>query len=189
MRLILFLSIFALSCTSSGSTEGSGGTGGAPSLPNCDDHVVDPDGPPKNPFLADSIYGIPHGMEDEEAFSLSEADGAWTVRYSNIRDEVAGEGGLGTGATPSLIGFGDDEDKFAQSEQSVVVSGYGAVVVNNEPRNVPESAPAQATRLYSSFHCVVGGARYNSLFSGVHLDQEGRIIYGNPFGKLRLDVN
>ena len=24
---------------------------------------------------------------------------------------------------------------------------------------------------------------------GVHLDQEGRIIYGNPFGKLRLDVN
>ena len=41
----------------------------------------------------------------------------------------------------------------------------------------------------SSFHYVVGGARYNSLFSGVHLDQEGRIIYGNPFGKLRLDVN
>ena len=36
---------------------------------------------------------------------------------------------------------------------------------------------------------MVGGARYNSLFSGVHLDQEGRIIYGNPFGKLRLDVN
>ena len=26
-------------------------------------------------------------------------------------------------------------------------------------------------------------------FWGVHLDQEGRIIYGNPFGKLRLDVN
>jgi len=575
MRLILCLSIFAVACTSSGSTEGSGGTDGAPSLPNCDDHVVDPDGPPKNPFLADSIYGIPHGdsaqqdstklagptgptktlsddernyqqigpghfgiyissqyedcrrviwsngadriakldhasfevltefpvkpmdewptdedidgaiakldelncdegvdspdcvelqtlalqlaskyltgldgvygmldkdntlyvggsqqvvaygdaeagnpdseikikrtwdipddgsvpgnlvgfnmtfdgwiimvtdlgalvamsrdfqeirtvmlnfsdeapdynawvdtlglrgqywvrnpmavdddgsiyvasadhmhrviwMAGSEDFSLSEADGAWTVQYSNVRDEVAGEGGLGTGATPSLIGFGDDEDKFvvitdgdplmnmtyfwreeipagweqipgtlsrrvagklpadfgnddpefAQSEQSVVVSGYGAVVVNNEPRNVPESAPAQATRLYSSFlgneplfqpkgmqkfewdpearelkeawadpelsspnsvpyisrdsnmvytvgardglwtlegvdfstgassfHYVVGGARYNSLFSGVHLDQEGRIIYGNPFGKLRLDVN
>jgi len=41
----------------------------------------------------------------------------------------------------------------------------------------------------SSFHYVVGGARYNSLFSGIQLDQEGRIIYGNPFGKLRLDVN
>ena len=41
----------------------------------------------------------------------------------------------------------------------------------------------------SNFHYVVGGSRYNSLFSGVHLDEEGRIIYGNPFGKLHLDVN
>ena len=251
-------------------------------------------------------------MPDDEAFSLAEEDGAWTVPYSNIRDEEAGKGGLGTGATPSLIGFGADEDKlvvitdgdplmnmtyfwreeiptewqqidgtlsrrvagklpadfgndeleFVQSEQSVVVSGYGAVVVNNQPRNVPESAPALATRLYasylgndplfqpfgmqkfewdpeaqalkeawanpelsspnsvphisrdsnmvytvgareglwtlegvdlstggSSFHYVVGGARYNSLFSGVIPDQEGRIIYGTPFGKVRLDVN
>jgi len=251
-------------------------------------------------------------MQQDEDFSLSAEDGAWTVQYSNIRDEDAGEGGLGTGATPSLIGFGADEDKFvvitdgdplmnmtyfwreeipanwqqlpgtlsprvagklpadfgndetefAQSEQSVVVSGYGAVVVNNEPRNVPESAPAQATRLYSSylgndplfqprgiqkfewdpvskelkeawanpelsspnsvpyisrdsnmvytvgardglwtlegvdfstgessFHYVVGGARYNSLFAGTLMDQEGRIFYGTPFGELRLDVN
>ena len=251
-------------------------------------------------------------LEDDKDFSLDEEDGAWTVPYSNVRDEEAGRGGLGTGATPSLIGFGDDEDKFvvitdgdalmnmtyfwrdgipegwqappnalsnrvagklpanfgddqlefAQSEQSVVVSGYGSIVVNNEARNVPEGTPPQAFRLYSSFlgaeplfqpfgmqkfqwdpkarklteawanpelsspnsvpyisrdsdlvytvgardglwtlegvdfcsgessfHYVVGGARYNSLFSGVHLDQEGRIIYGNPFGKLRLDVN
>ncbi len=236
-------------------------------------------------------------------FSLSEQDGAWTEPYSNSR-------GLGTGATPSLIGFGD-EDKFvvitdgdnvmnmtyfwrdeipatweqiegtpsrriagqlpanfgdlaateAQSEQSVVVSGYGAVVVNNQARNVPEDVMGQQVLLYasflgndplfqpfgmqkfewdpeeqtlveawvnttisspnsvpyvsrdsnrvytvgardglwtlegvdftsgeSSFHYVVGGARHNSLFSGVHLDHEGRIIYGNPFGKLRLDV-
>jgi hypothetical protein len=41
----------------------------------------------------------------------------------------------------------------------------------------------------SAFHFVVGGARHNSLFSGVHLDQKGRIIYGNPFGKLRLDLS
>jgi hypothetical protein len=41
----------------------------------------------------------------------------------------------------------------------------------------------------SRFHYVVGGARHNSLFSGVHLDHEGRIIYGNPFGKLRVDPN
>jgi hypothetical protein len=36
---------------------------------------------------------------------------------------------------------------------------------------------------------VVGGSRHNSLFSRVHLDQEERIIYGNPFGKLRIDLN
>ena len=30
---------------------------------------------------------------------------------------------------------------------------------------------------------------YISLFSGTQLDQEGRITYGNPFGRLRLDVN
>ena len=41
----------------------------------------------------------------------------------------------------------------------------------------------------SRFHYVVGGARHNSLFSGVQLDHQGRIIYGNPFGKLRLDLN
>jgi hypothetical protein len=237
-------------------------------------------------------------------FSLDEADGAWTEPYSNSR-------GLGTGATPTLAGFGDD-DKFviitdgdvlmnmtyfwreeipsdweqldgtpsrriagqlpanfgndqvteAQSEQSVVVSGYGAVVVNNEPRNIPENAVGQRVLLFSSwmgndplfqpygmqkfewdpeagelreawanpdlsspnsvpyiaresnlvytigardglwtlegvdfgtgqssFHYVIGGAQYNSLFSGVIPDQEGRIMYGNPFGKTRLDVD
>jgi len=239
-----------------------------------------------------------------EELSLDAEDGAWTVRYSNSLE-------FGTGATPSLIGFEEDEDKFvvitdgdalmnmtyfwreevpadweqlpgtlsarvagklpvnfgddeleaAQSEQSVVVAGYGAVVVNNVPRNVPETAQGQVVRLYSSylgnemlfqpfgiqkfewdpearelqeawanpnisspnsvpiisrsanmvytvgarngdwtlegidfttgesaFHYVLGSARYNSLFGGVTLDQEGRVVYGNPFGKTRLDV-
>lgn len=35
--------------------------------------------------------------------------------------------------------FGDPKLTAAQSEQSVVTSGYGMVVVNNEPRNVPAS--------------------------------------------------
>jgi hypothetical protein len=35
--------------------------------------------------------------------------------------------------------FGDPKLTAAQSEQSVVTSGYGMVVVNNEPRNVPTS--------------------------------------------------
>jgi hypothetical protein len=78
--------------------------------------------------------------------------------------------------------FGDPNATEAQSEQSVVVSGYGAVVVNNEARNIPDDFVGQRVLLFSSF---LG----NSLFSGVHLDHEGRIIYGNPFGKLRLDVN
>ncbi|MGC6472071.1 MAG: hypothetical protein ACON4W_04245 [Parvibaculales bacterium] len=119
----------------------------------------------------------------DQAFSKSEADGAWRARYRNST-------GQGTGATPSLMGFGD-EDRFVviadgdhrmnltlfwrddipedweqlehapsrriaalapvtmgelnvseiQSEQSVVVSGYGALVVNNTPRNLPFYMP------------------------------------------------
>ena len=34
--------------------------------------------------------------------------------------------------------FGDPKRKAAQSEQSMVCSGYGMFVVNNEPRNVPK---------------------------------------------------
>lgn len=34
--------------------------------------------------------------------------------------------------------FGDPNRKAAQSEQSMVCSGYGMFVVNNEPRNVPQ---------------------------------------------------
>ncbi|MBW2161808.1 MAG: hypothetical protein JRH14_17890 [Deltaproteobacteria bacterium] len=266
----------------------------------------------RNPMAIDQEGGIFVASNDHmhrvmwmgDAFSLREEDGAWTEPYSNSR-------GLGTGATPSLVGFGD-EDQFvvitdgdevmnmtyfwrdaipegweqlagmpsrriagqlpanfgdpnateAQSEQSVVVAGYGAVVVNNQARNIPENFTGQTVLLFSSFlgndplfqpfgmqkfewdpeaqklkevwanttisspnsvpyisrdsemvytvgardglwtlegvdfcggrsnfHYVVGGSRYNSLFSGVHLDQGGWIIYGNPFGKLRLDIN
>ena len=104
----------------------------------------------------------------------------WAAEYPN-------EVGRGTGSTPSLMGFGKDDDKLviltdgnevmnmtafwrdeipadakevpgapskriaglkridfgveevesAQQEQGVVVSGYGLMVVNNEPRNEP----------------------------------------------------
>lgn len=116
-------------------------------------------------------------------FSTDEKDGAWTARYPNST-------GAGTGATPSLMGFGS-EDRFVvitdgdkrmnvtlfwrdaipddwdqlegapdrriaglapvtmgelnlkeiQSEQSTVVAGYGAMVVNNTPRNWPSQLP------------------------------------------------
>jgi hypothetical protein len=156
--------------------------------------------------------------------------------------------------------MGDPSRAAIQSEQSVVVSGYGALVVNNEPRNVPWWVPSQAARLYvsylgsspkhqpfgvqkfqwnaarrrfeaawvnreisspscvplvsepsdrvyligarenqwtlealdwqtgeSDFHWVIGGQRFNPLFSGTLLDQSGRIHYGVPWGRVRLE--
>jgi hypothetical protein len=118
-----------------------------------------------------------------DQFSTDPADGAWVEPYLN-------DTGAGTGSTPSLMGFGE-EDKFVvitdgnelmsvvlfwrdeipeaweqlpgalsrriagmapatmgdlalkavQTEQSVVVAGYGAFVVNNTANNIPEGAP------------------------------------------------
>ena len=236
-----------------------------------------------------------------EAFSTDPADGAWTARYLNGWTH-------GSGATPSLMGFGD-EDRFVvitdgedlmnvvlfwrdeipadwnplegapdrriagmlpvdtddpelaeiQSEQSVVVAGYGALVVNNVPRNTPWYLPSRARSLLISFlgsepdyqpygvqkfewdpvnrelrpawvnkevsspscvpvvsypsdrvyligarddqwtleaidwssgrsvfHTTIGGQRYNPLFSGTEIDEEGRIHYGTPWGRVRL---
>jgi hypothetical protein len=128
-----------------------------------------------------------------ERLSTDPADGAWTARYLN-------GWGHGSGATPSLMGFGD-EDRFVvitdgeplmnvvlfwrdaipdawktvaespdrriagmlpadmgdpdlgeiQSEQSVVVAGRGALVVNNVPRNVPWYLPSRARTLLVSY--------------------------------------
>lgn len=233
--------------------------------------------------------------------STDPKDGAWTAQYLNSWTH-------GSGATPSLMGFGD-EDRFVvitdgehlmnvvlfwrdgipegweapagapdrriagmlpadmgdpdlkeiQSEQSVVVAGYGALVVNNVPRNVPWYLPSRARtllisflgsepdyqpygvqkfawdpesrtlrnawvnrevsspscvpvvsypsdRVYligarndkwtleamewsdgrSAFHSVIGNQRYNPLFSGTLIDEDGRIHYGTPWGRVRL---
>ena len=236
-----------------------------------------------------------------DRLSVNETDGAWTAEYLN-------GWGHGTGATPSLMGFGE-EDQFVvitdgqpqmnmllfwrngipknwqrlpntpsrriagqlpvtmgdssltqiQSEQSVVVSGYGAMVVNNAPRNIPWYLPERATgllvgylgshpeyqpyglqkfiwnpdtqtldyawvnreisspssvptvgilsdRVYfigardnqftlealdwstgeADFHYVIGGQRYNVMYSGTSIDEDGRIHYGTPWGRVRL---
>lgn len=114
--------------------------------------------------------------------SEDEADGAWAAPYEHGRQPPTVKIGVGTGSTPTLMGFGNDPDKlvvitdgadrmkllafwrdavptdfqklpgatsnrlagqiqvtcglsplpeFIQTEQSVVVSGYGAFVVNN----------------------------------------------------------
>ncbi len=119
-----------------------------------------------------------------QRLSTDEADGAWSAPYRN-------GGGWGSGTTPSLMGFGSDEDRFVvigdgdevvnitlfwrddipddweqlsgapcrriagigpanmgdpglraiQTEQSITVSGYGAMAVNNEPASMPEGLP------------------------------------------------
>ncbi|HUR41640.1 MAG TPA: hypothetical protein VM240_10795, partial [Verrucomicrobiae bacterium] len=147
-----------------------------------------------------------------------------------------------------------------QSEQAVVVAGYGALVVNNQPRNPPWYLPQRANRLLvsylgsspryqpfgvqkfewdpraktlreawvnesvsspncvpmvstgsglaylvgardnqwtlealdwdtgaSTFHYLIGGQRYNSLFAGTLIDQAGRVFYGTSYGRVRLD--
>lgn len=38
----------------------------------------------------------------------------------------------------------------------------------------------------SRFHYVVGGSMYNTLAAGVTLDEEGRLLYGTIFGKVRI---
>jgi hypothetical protein len=128
-----------------------------------------------------------------ERLSTDPEDGAWTARYLNGWTH-------GTGATPSLMGFGE-EDRFVvitdgeelmnvvlfwrdlipadwetrpgapdrriagmlpadmgdsalteiQSEQAVVVAGYGALVVNNVPNNVPWYLPERARTLLVSY--------------------------------------
>ena len=233
--------------------------------------------------------------------SVDEADGGWTAPYRNGT-------GNGSGTTPSLMGFGD-EDRFVvigdgdpvvnitllwrddvpddwrqladapsrriagigpahmgqpervaiQTEQSITVSGYGAMTVNNEPATIPDGFPPSAARLLSfylahrspytpyglhkyewdprarrlraawvntevsspnsvpfvsqaadlvytcgtrdgrwtieavdwttgesRFHYVVGGSRLNTLGAGITLDEEGRLVYGTMFGKVRI---
>ncbi|NNE73425.1 MAG: hypothetical protein HKN26_07165 [Acidimicrobiales bacterium] len=234
--------------------------------------------------------------------STNEADGAWVAQYSN-------SAGYGSGTTPCLMGFGD-EDKFVvigdgdevvnitllwrdeipddweqlpnapsrriagmgpanmgnpdlaaiQTEQSITVSGYGALTVNNEPATIPDGYPPQGARLFvgflgakpeytphglhkyewdpeagqfreawvntevsspnavpyvsqgadlvytcgardgkwtiealdwttgeAAFHYVLGGNKYNSMFAGVTLDEEGRVLMGTMFGKVRIE--
>jgi len=239
---------------------------------------------------------------DGRRLSSDPGDGAWSEPFLN-------GGGNGTGATPDIVGF-DDEDHFVvltdgealmnvvyfwrdeipadwqplpgapsrriagqlpanmgdptrtaiQTEQSVVTSGYGALVVNNEPASIPPGFPDAAVRLLvsylgndpaftphgvqkfewdpraralreawvnrdvaspntvplvsrasnlvytggardgqwtlealdwetgrSAFHWVLGSSRYNGFFSGVVLDENGRLVLGAPFGKFRID--
>lgn len=260
---------------------------------------------------------------DGTKLSKDPADGAWVEPYSNkghisvTFDDVIDPGtgkafsfedvNVGTGATASLIGFGE-EDKFVvitdgdelmnmvyfwredvpadwkqlknapsariagmlpanigqpdktkvQTEQSVVVGGYGAVVVNNAPASKPISGAPDGAYIglaghhpdftphgvqkfewdpdinelkvawvntdVSSINCVpivsngsntvytvgardghwtmegidwttgetkftyvTGSSRYNTNFSGVLMDQEGRLMHTSIHGLVRYE--
>ena len=239
---------------------------------------------------------------DGERLSIDEADGAWSFPYRNGAQN-------GSGTTPSLMGFGPDEDHFVvfgdgdevvnityawrdeipddweqlpdapsrriaglgpanmgdpdlpaiQTEQSITVSGYGAMTVNNEPAMLPDGIPVRGKRLLcfmlghkpeytphglhkyewnpverrldeawvnndvsspnsvpfvaqasdlvytcgsrdgmwtieavnwstgeSAFHYVLGGSKFNTLGAGVTVDDDGRILYGTMYGKVRI---
>ena len=162
------------------------------------------------------------------------------------------------GQLPALIG--DPDRESIQTEQSVVVAGYGAFVVNNDPPSIPEGFPAAGNRVLvgyagsdptftphgvqkfewdpgggvfgeawvntevssanavpivsgdlslvytvgardgqwtleaidwstgeSSFSWTTGSNRYNTLFSGMNIDEDGRIVHTTMFGILRYD--
>ncbi len=237
-----------------------------------------------------------------DRLSIDERDGCWTEPYRN-------GGTYGSGTTPSLMGFGPDEDRFVvigdgdevvnitlmwrdeipddwqqlpnapsrriagigpanmgdidreevKTEQSITVSGYGAMTVDNEPACVPDGFPAQAVRMLcfmlghkpeytphglhkyewdpvarvfgeawvnkdvaspnsvplvaqesdlvytcgarngkwtieavdwttgeARFHLVMGGSQFNTLGAGVTIDEDGRLLFGNIFGKTRI---
>jgi hypothetical protein len=166
--------------------------------------------------------------------------------------------------SPRLAAFapvtmGDPNRRALQSEQAVVVAGYGGIVVNNEPASMPPGVPTAAkallvsllgddpaytphgvqkfewnpraqhlrtawtntevsspncvpvaslssNRVYtvgvrnqqwtlealdlstgaSTAHYEIGGPQYNTRWSGLILDEQGRILYGSLFGIVRL---
>ncbi len=158
--------------------------------------------------------------------------------------------------------MGDPNATSVQSEQGVVVGGYGAFVVNNAPHSIPAGFPTAATGLLSSyagadpaftpkamqkfawdpkarkfglawtntqvsspnsvplvstasnvvytvgardgkwtlealdwsdgsskFHWTTGSGRYNSNFSAINIDQQGRIMHATEFGLVRYKVS
>ena len=139
--------------------------------------------------------------------SDKKTDGAWAQKYTNSGTELPPiiKVGIGTGSTPTLMGFGDDKDKLVvitdgakrmnlvafwrdeipegskriagqipvtcglptdtewiQSEQSVVIYGYGAFVVNNIPETVdPE---LEATGMNKILQVSLMGPAYNTSY-------------------------
>ena len=115
-----------------------------------------------------------------QRLSIDPQDGAWTTAYANSTGEGTGSTPalMGFGAEDRLVVITDGDVRMnvaafwrdsgalaasapvtmgqlalqaIQSEQAVVVAGYGALVVNNQPRNVPWYLPQRADRLLVSY--------------------------------------
>lgn len=252
-------------------------------------------------FVATDNYMI-KVIWNGKKFMTSKNEGAWAVEYPNGTH-------LGSGSTPSLMGF-DDEDQFVvitdgdehmgvalfwrndipqdwkspigvmnprfagylktsmtvlekgtQTEQSVIVNGYGAMVVNNTPPSRPawysggdtllvgwlghhdaykpygvekfewdpqaqqfesrwvnmdvsslNAAPTMAAGSNMAYTVgtrggkytvegidlttgetartwVLGGSRFNSLYAGILIDENGKLHYTSLWGKVRLEID
>jgi len=73
------------------------------------------------------------------AFWRDAIPGGWLPDREGFDSRIAGS---------ALVTMGDPNLTAIQSEQSVVITGYNAIVVNNEPRNMPWYAPARARGVF-----------------------------------------
>jgi hypothetical protein len=55
------------------------------------------------------------------------------------------------------------------------------------PPGAPRSSPA-ADQGKSAFHFVLGGARFNSLYSQPQIDMDGRVMVSALYGALRIQL-
>jgi len=55
------------------------------------------------------------------------------------------------------------------------------------PPGAPRSSPA-ADQGESAFHFVLGGARFNSLYSQPQIDMDGRVMVSALYGALRIQL-
>ncbi|MFC4343308.1 hypothetical protein [Cupriavidus numazuensis] len=83
------------------------------------------------------------GNDPDKLVVITDGDTLMNVTAFWRDDIPAGWTALPGAPSPRIAGmqpasFGDPKLKAAQSEQSVATSGYGMLVVNNEPRNVPK---------------------------------------------------
>jgi hypothetical protein len=96
------------------------------------------------------------GSDEDHLVVLTDGDALMNL-VAYWRDEVPEGWQPPAGAASDRVAgilpvdMGDPERTELQTEQAVVVGGYGALVVDNEPASIPEGFPPAARRLLVSF--------------------------------------